>query len=100
MAVDVSQAAQPHLTACSLGRGEAVVCPFPTVTAAFYHQVAAVPSHTAVCDLSGAAPRELTYAELAGHAQALARRLRGLGAGPGQRVPVVVKRGLEMVVGI
>ncbi|KAL3953883.1 hypothetical protein ACCO45_011839 [Purpureocillium lilacinum] len=73
----------------SFTRGETVACPFPTLTAAFYHHAATYPC-----------PRELTYRELAGHAQILALRLRALGVQPHQRIPLVVKRGLEMVVGI
>ncbi|KAJ6444925.1 NRPS-like enzyme [Purpureocillium lavendulum] len=88
----------PDIDAFTLG--ESVPCPFPTLTAAFYHQVKTNPYYVAVRDLSTGAPRELTYRELAGHVQTLASRLRTLGVQPYQRVPLVVKRGLEMVVGI
>ncbi|POR37446.1 Nonribosomal peptide synthetase 5 [Tolypocladium paradoxum] len=98
MAVSVPRKAHPRLT--SFSRGELVDCPFPTVTAAFYHQASSHPSSIAVRDLSGVVPRELTYCELAGHAQALALTLRALGVRPHQRIPLVVKRGLEMLVGI
>ncbi|PFH54981.1 hypothetical protein XA68_11255 [Ophiocordyceps unilateralis] len=80
--------------------GHVVECPFPTLTAAFYHQAATWPSAIAVRDLTTATPRDVTYRELAGHAQALALRLRALGVEPGQRIPLVVKRGLDMLVGI
>ncbi|KJZ71378.1 hypothetical protein HIM_09219 [Hirsutella minnesotensis 3608] len=92
----------PRRRITPLSFGDLVPCPFPTVTAAFYHHASSFPSPSpvAVRDLSGVAPRELTYAQLAGHAQALALRLRGLGVQPGQRIPLVIKRGLEMVIGI
>ncbi|PHH83869.1 hypothetical protein CDD83_2897 [Cordyceps sp. RAO-2017] len=81
--------------------GAPLPCPFATVTAAFYHQASTCPaSTTAVRDLSAAAPRELTYRQLARHAQALALRLRALGVQPGDRIPLVVRRGLEMLVAI
>lgn len=82
--------------------GDRVACPFATVTAAFYHQ-AASPSargRVTVRDLSGGAPRELTYAQLATRAQALAARLRRLGFWPCRCVPLVVRRGADMVVAI
>lgn len=81
--------------------GEAIYCPFPTVTSAFYHYATSTPSVTAVRDLSsGVFVRELTYRELAVQAQLLAARLRMLGVGPHQSIPLVVKRGTEMLVGI
>lgn len=80
-------------------RGQTIKCPFPTTTAAFYHHVNTSPTAVAVRDLS-TIPREVTYHELARHAQALASHLRTLGVRPNQRVPLVVKRGLEMVIGI
>ncbi|KAH7166280.1 hypothetical protein EDB81DRAFT_680958 [Dactylonectria macrodidyma] len=73
--------------------------PFPTITAAFYHHAGSCPKNVAVCDLSGSR-REMTYRDLASRAQALARRLHRQGVTPGQRVPLIVKRGLEMIVGI
>lgn len=88
-----------HRVEDTFGYGEVVECSFPTVTAAFYHQARTVPTAIAVRDLT-AVPRELTYQELAGHAQTLATHLQSLGVGPNQRVPLVVKRGVEMVVGI
>ncbi|KAG5986212.1 hypothetical protein E4U54_005548, partial [Claviceps lovelessii] len=81
--------------------GEASYCPFPTVTSAFYHHAASLPSVKAVRDLSNGIPaRELTYRELAIQAQFLAARLRVLGVGPDQRIPLIVKRGTEMIIGI
>ncbi|KAF4987927.1 hypothetical protein FDECE_15248 [Fusarium decemcellulare] len=82
-----------------LGLGELIESPYPTVTAAFYHHAATCPDATAIRDLSGP-PKELTYAELAGRAQDLAAQLIAKGVVPGSRVPLVVKRGVDMVVGI
>jgi amino acid adenylation domain-containing protein/non-ribosomal peptide synthase protein (TIGR01720 family) len=42
----------------------------------------------------------LTYGELNGRANRLARRLRGMGVGPGSRVGLCVERSLDMVVGL
>lgn len=82
-----------------LGHGQVLDTPFPTVTAAFYHYATCFPENVAVYDLSGP-PRELTYRKLAERAQRLAQELRRRGVMPGQRVPLVVKRSLEMIVGI
>jgi amino acid adenylation domain-containing protein len=57
-------------------------------------QAAATPAATAVV-FEG---RELTYRELDGRANALARRLRELGVGPDERVGVAVPRSLALVV--
>lgn len=80
--------------------GEPIYCPFPTTTSAFYHHASSIPSTIAVRDLSGPEPRQFTYHELATHAQTVAARLQRLGVGPHQTIPLVVKRGAEMVVGI
>lgn len=101
--MSLSESPSPGSTSLTaLGYGELVECPFATLSAAFHQQVLLHPNVTAVRHLSDSPgpPGELTYAELAYHAQQLAARLRGLGLEPGQRVPLVVKRGLEMVVGI
>lgn len=96
-----SRNSQPFVIPTSdFTHGEAVYCPFPTVTAAFYHYAASIPSSKAVRDLSGDVAKELTYHELAIRAQLLAARLRRLGVGPHQRIPLIVKRGADMVVGI
>lgn len=84
----------------SFEQGEETTCPFPTVTASFYHYACSCPDAVAARDMSSSPPRELTYSELASRAQSLAQKLRSLGVRRGQRVPLVVKRGLEMVVGI
>ncbi|KAF4974003.1 hypothetical protein FZEAL_9047 [Fusarium zealandicum] len=82
-----------------LGHGNPVETPYPTVTAAFYHHATACPDAIAVRDLSGSS-EELTYAELAERAQHLAAHLIARGVTPGSRVPLIVKRGLDMLVGI
>jgi non-ribosomal peptide synthetase component F len=84
----------------SYEQGEVTSCPFSTVTASFYHHALGFPDAIAVRDLSSQPPRELTYRQLRIHAQSLARKLQGLGVGRGQRVPLLVKRGQEMIVGI
>ncbi|KAK8041475.1 non-ribosomal peptide synthetase [Apiospora phragmitis] len=73
---------------------------FPTVTSAFFHHAEARPADTAARDLSGTSPREITYSELASQSRRLALQLRNLGVKPGDRVPLVVKRSIEMLVGI
>ncbi|KAL6866871.1 non-ribosomal peptide synthetase [Trichoderma novae-zelandiae] len=80
--------------------GPKIPCPFPTVTASFYHHVTSFPDNVALHDLSGETTRLITYRQLAARAQALAAQLRGLGVLPNQRIPLVVKRSAEMVVGI
>jgi non-ribosomal peptide synthetase component F len=84
----------------SFEQGPVTDSPFPTLTNAFYHCVTSFPDAKAVLDLSKPATRELTYRELASQVQTLTLRLHSLGVGPGHRVPLVVKRGLEMIVGI
>lgn len=80
--------------------GEVKQTPFSTVTAAFAHFSLSNPSTIAVRDLSAGVPRELTYGELAVQAQALAWHLRRIGVKPNQRIPLVVKRSCEMIIGI
>lgn len=82
-----------------LGHGEVTEPSFPTVTAAFYHHVLTCPDAVALRDLSGS-PQDWTYSQLARQVQTLALLLRSHGVGSGQRVPLVVKRGVDMVVGI
>lgn len=84
----------------SFERGEVTICPFYTVTSAFYHHAVSFPDAIATRDMTTTPPRELTYTELAKRAQSLARKLKSLGVGPGQRVPLLVKRGEEMIIGI
>lgn len=80
--------------------GQVLKTPFSTTTAAFAHFSLSNPSGIAVHDLSTNVSRQRTYAELAMHAQALAWHLRSIGVKPNQRVPLVVKRSYEMVIGI
>ncbi|KAM3508798.1 hypothetical protein MY11210_006584 [Beauveria gryllotalpidicola] len=80
--------------------GQVLQSPFSTTTAAFAHFSLSNPSGIAVHDLSTNVSRQRTYAELAMHAQALAWHLRSIGVKPDQRVPLVVKRSYEMVIGI
>ncbi|KAK5991327.1 Adenylate-forming reductase [Cladobotryum mycophilum] len=80
--------------------GTEISSPFPTLTASFYNIVTSFPDVVAVHDMSSATTRELTYSQLATRAQALATRLQALGVRPHDRIPLVVKRSTEMVVGI
>ncbi|KAM5344225.1 hypothetical protein ACJ41O_012762 [Fusarium nematophilum] len=73
---------------------------FSTVTAAFFHYASLQPAAVAARDLSVEPPAEITYGELAWQSARLSRRLRGLGVIPGDRVPLVAKRGVGMLVGI
>lgn len=84
----------------SYERGDVTSCPFLTVTTSFYHYALDFPDVIAVRDLSSQPPRTLTYRQLCIHAQSLAKKLHRLGVGRGQRVPLLVKRGQEMIVGI
>ncbi|KAH6657078.1 AMP-binding enzyme [Truncatella angustata] len=74
--------------------------PFRTVTAAFFHYAKAQPDAIAARDFSQPSVRTITYGELASRSRRLATHLRTLGVEPGDRVPLVVKRGIEMLVGI
>lgn len=80
--------------------GPMVKSPFDTVTAAFFHQVRTNPDALAARDLNASPPREITYGDLARRSAHLTHRLRQCGVGPGDRVPLVVKRGVDMLVGI
>ncbi|KAG4292746.1 hypothetical protein FPRO06_12234 [Fusarium proliferatum] len=73
---------------------------FSTVTEAFFHYATTQPSATAARDLSAEPAVEISYGELAERSIRLAQRLRSLGVMPGHRVPLVVKRGVGMLVGI
>ena len=83
-----------------LTHGPTVQSRFSTVTAAFYHYAQSHSAGTALRDLSGSVVRDVTYRELALLAQALASQLRDIGIVPNQRVPLVAKRGVDMIVGI
>jgi non-ribosomal peptide synthetase component F len=86
---------------------------FPTVTDAILHQVATNPQALAAVDLTTANPgntavnstaaswrRQITYAELSARSKRVARELRALGVQPGTRIPLVVKRSIDMLVGL
>ncbi|TDZ17472.1 Adenylate-forming reductase [Colletotrichum orbiculare MAFF 240422] len=81
-------------------QGQQIKASFSTVTAAFYHYAATIPDVTAARDLASPQAREITYGELAQRANQLSRKLTSLGVRPGDRVPLVVKRGIDMLVGI
>ncbi|RYP48149.1 hypothetical protein DL769_011241 [Monosporascus sp. CRB-8-3] len=83
----------------SFTRGPRLAPRFATVTAAFYHHAKTQPGEIAVRDLSTSPAREITYASLAHRAIKLSRQLRSVGVTPGDKVPLVVKRGIEMLVG-
>lgn len=89
-----------HADYAAMQYGPKIACPFPTVTSSFYHYVTSFPENIALHDLSGATTQQITYRQLAIRAQALATKLRSLGVRPHHRVPLVVKRSSEMVVGI
>ena len=73
---------------------------FPTVTDAIFHHVSAQPDAIAARELTSSVSQEITYHELAVRSASLTRKLRELGVTPGQKVPLVVKRGIDMLVGI
>jgi acyl-CoA synthetase (AMP-forming)/AMP-acid ligase II len=100
--MDTVNPAQDHIlhdSILELGQGDCVDTPFSTVTSAFYHHARSCPDVTALRDLTDP-PKELTYKELANHAQELAAYLIAQGVCPSSRVPLVAKRGIDMVVGI
>jgi acyl-CoA synthetase (AMP-forming)/AMP-acid ligase II len=74
---------------------------FTTVTEAFYHHAVTQPETDAAWDLaSSKGPTKITYRDLSARSARLASNLRRLGVTPGERVPVVVKRGIDMLVSI
>ncbi|KAJ1327486.1 amino acid adenylation domain-containing protein [Microdochium nivale] len=84
----------------SFTQGPAGTPRFPTVTAAFYHQATFYPEGIAALDISQKPPVEITYGALSLRVIALTRKLRQAGVKPGDRVPLVAKRGIDMLVGI
>lgn len=82
------------------GRGPASSIPFSTFQSAFLHHARHHPNLIAVEDFSVFPPRRLRYAEVARYAVSLAHELRRRGVQPGSKVPVVARRGVEMVIGI
>ncbi|KAI0129616.1 AMP-binding enzyme [Xylariales sp. AK1849] len=73
---------------------------FRTITAAFFHHAQIRPHALAARDLSRLPLRTITYGELASRGRRLAVRLRTLGVRPGDRIPLVAKRSIEMLIGI
>ncbi|GGC77018.1 non-ribosomal peptide synthase/polyketide synthase [Hoyosella rhizosphaerae] len=71
-------------------------CPDTTLVELFAQQVARTPDAIALKYRN----RSLTYAELDEWSNRLARHLIGLGVGPESRVALVMRRSLEMVVGM
>lgn len=71
---------------------------FLTVTDAFYHHASKHANGLAAKDLTTS--KTITYSVLAQRSAALAQRLQNMGVVPGSRVPLVVKRGIDMLVGI
>ena len=104
MTCDVNASLEMGLRAPPVPRafthGSQTRSPFPTITSAFNYRVSSHPDLLAARDLSGASPREITYGELSWQAKKLAARLVAAGVRPGDRVPLVVKRRIEMLVGI
>ena len=84
----------------TLSRGPAVPTPFETVNAAFLSHVRARPTAEAIIDLTKEGERSVTYEELAHLAGFVANKLKENGVGPGARVPILARRGLEMIAGI
>lgn len=80
--------------------GPAVQPRFPTVTAAILHHVFTIPDQVAAVDHSNPEPRTMTYGELGNRAAHLAKYLRSVDVQPGDRIPFVARRGIEMLVGI
>ncbi len=80
--------------------GPIALCPFLTVTTAIRQAASKYPDSLAAIDLSQTVRRELSYTQLDVQAQWLSQRLRLAGVGRGDRVPLVVRRGIEMLVGI
>jgi acyl-CoA synthetase (AMP-forming)/AMP-acid ligase II len=80
--------------------GSSIAPAFPTVTAAILHHILTIPDEVAAIDHSARGPRSVTYAELGRRSIQLTRRLQNGGLRPGDRVPLVAKRGIEMIIGI
>ena len=84
----------------SFTRGPQMAPRFATITQAFFYHAKTQPGEIAARDLSTSPAREISYASLAHRAIKLSRQLRAIGVGPGDKVPLVVKRGIEMLVGV
>ncbi|KAF4986213.1 hypothetical protein FGRMN_10949 [Fusarium graminum] len=97
--MDQLQGSTLHKSVLQLGQGDHVEHPFSTVTSAFYQHARVCPDAIALRDLTGV-QKELTYGQLAKRAQCLAAQLVSRGVCPDSRVPIVAKRGLDMIVAI
>lgn len=84
----------------AVSHGDAVSVPFGTVTAAFYHHARQTPSSNAILDISSGIPLEMSYGDLSEQAQRLASAMRRMGVKPRQKIPLIVKRSAEMIIGI
>lgn len=80
--------------------GPAASPAFPTVVAAILHHIISTPTAIAAVDHSTPEPESITYNELGTRAIRLAKLLKNAGVRPGDRVPLVVRRGIDMIVGI
>ncbi|SBT65696.1 Non-ribosomal peptide synthetase component F [Micromonospora sediminicola] len=78
------------------GRGPTPAVPDVGLTELFHAQAARTPAAVAVRD----GRRELTYRELDGLSDRLARHLRGLGAGPGETVGIRLARSVDLAVAV
>lgn len=80
-------------------RGPAVSFPRDaTLTSLFQAQAARRPEQVAV--VAAGSGERLTYAELDARSNQVARALRSEGAGPGERVAVLMERGLDLIVAL
>ncbi len=93
--VDEGRPVPAHFTT-----GPITPCPFSTTTAAIRQAATSYPDSLAAIDLSQAVRRDISYAQLESKARRLAQRLRAAGVSPGDRVPLVVRRSIEMLVGL
>ncbi|KAL4945831.1 hypothetical protein BDV06DRAFT_229725 [Aspergillus oleicola] len=84
------------------GFGDQSLVPFETVHQAFIHHATHHPADTALVDFSSGpgSSRDVTYGELLRQSQFIAIQLKVHGVKPGDRVLLLVKRGVEMVAGI
>ena len=75
---------------------------FLTVPEAFAHHASSTPFAIAARALysSSEKPAEITYRGLSNRSSRLASQLRHMGVRPGSKVPLIAKRGIDMLVGI
>jgi amino acid adenylation domain-containing protein len=87
---------EAHLALYAEANATAAPRPRGLLHAGFERQAAQAPERTALI----AGDLRMTYGELAAHARRLGRRLRELGAAPGELVAVVAEKGWEQVAGV